>query len=251
MTMRIEWRGPRTTIGEHHVLMVAFPGVGNVGKVAIESIWKLNDAQEIARLHPSGLPPLATLDDDGLLSPPHLSLRLTTTEAGLNVLTLTGPSQPNEPSAQSQMALDLMEFFQQEKVREVLVLTGMMDEPNRKETFMVASSSSHRIDLEGRGVDVRRDEPKGGAIGVSALLASMGPLFGMPSSCVITTTVGSSGDILASQRLIEHLNRWYNLGLSVPNEGNEWLKRRLENIAPSKGEDLVAELSASHDAFYM
>jgi proteasome assembly chaperone (PAC2) family protein len=101
------------------------------------------------------------------------------------------------------------------------------------------------------GVDVRRDEPKAGAIGVAALIASMGPLFGLNTSCAITTTVGASGDILASQRMIEHLDRWFTLGLKLPQEGNEWLKRRLEEIAPKKKMDLVAEMSASHDAFYM
>jgi proteasome assembly chaperone (PAC2) family protein len=251
MTMRIEWRNGASSIGKNDMMLLAFPGVGNVGKVALESLWNLNPTQVIARLHPSGLPPLAKLDEDGLLSPPHLTLSKMETAGGSHLLTLTGPSQPNDSIAQSQMAEELMMFFQEQGVSNVVVLAGMMDSPERKDTFMIASSSSHRIDLEQMGVDVRRDEPSSGAIGVTALLASMGPLYGMNSTCIITTTVGSSGDILASQRMIERIDDWFNLGLTLPKEGNEWLKKKLEAIAPKNSEDLVGELTASHDAFYM
>lgn len=251
MTLRIEWRNGSSSIGTDEVMLLAFPGVGNIGKVAIESLWKLNATNVIARLHPSGLPPLAKLDEDGLLSPPHLTLSRVQTETGSSLLTLTGPSQPNDSSAQSQMAEELMLFFQEQGVSNVIVLAGMADSPERKDTFMIASSANHRIEMESLGVDVRRDEPKAGAIGVAALIASMGPLFGLNTSCAITTTVGASGDILASQRMIEHLDRWFSLGLNLPQEGNEWLKRRLEEMAPKKKIDLVAEMSSSHDAFYM
>lgn len=251
MTLHVEWRGNHQQLPEHEVLLIAFPGIGNIGKVAIETIRKLDGTNEVARLHPIGLPPLASLDDDGLLAPPHLSLNQTVNQDGVSILTLVGSAQPNEPSQQSMMATELMEFFKAQDVHDLLVLAGMIDAPERKETFAVASSASHRIDLEQMGVDVRRDEPRSGAIGVTALLASMGPLYGMNSTCIITTTVGSSGDILASQRMIERIDDWFNLCLTLPKEGNEWLKKKLASIAPTNTENLVGELTGSHDAFYM
>ncbi len=251
MALHVEWRGNHEELPTHELLLVAFPGIGNIGKVAIETIRKLDGTTEIARLHPTGLPPLASLDEDGLLAPPHLSLNQTINQDGGSILTLVGSAQPNEPSQQSVMAAELMAFFKSQGVHDLLVLAGMIDSPERKETFAVASSASHRIDLEQMGVDVRRDEPRSGAIGVTALLASMGPLYGMNSTCIITTTVGSSGDILASQRMIEQIDDWFKLSLTLPKEGNEWLKKKLEAIAPSTTENLVGELTASHDAFYM
>ena len=224
--------------------------MANLGKVAVDSIGNLHDGQELARLHPIGLPPHAELDEDGLLAPPHYSLRRIDA-AGGPLLTLTGKAQPTEPGQQSTLAAELMAFFQEEGVSTVLVLAGMIDKPEVKETFAVASSSSFRIDMETMGVDVRRDEPRSGAIGVAALLASMGPLYGINSACIIGTTVGSSGDILGSQRLIEHLERWFGFGLTVPTNGSEWLRERLEARAPTVKSDLVKEMTASHDAFYM
>ena len=144
-----------------------------------------------------------------------------------------------------------MTFFQNQGLSTVLVLAGMIDKPDVKETFAVASSSSFRIDMESLGVDVRRDAPRSGAIGLAALLASMGPLYDMNSACVIATTVGNSEDIMGSQRLIEHLEQWFNFGLTVPKDGDAWLRQRLEALAPKVKDDLVKEMTASHDAFYM
>lgn len=251
MTLRVEWRNGIQSLPEEATVLIAFPGVGNMGKVAVDSICELEDSLELARLHPVGLPPHAELDEDGLLAPPHLSLNLVRTGAETPLLTLTGKAQPNDPALQSNLAREVMEFLERQGTATVLVLAGMIDKPEIKDTFAVASSASFRIDMEALGVDVRRDEPRSGAIGVAALLASMGPLYGLNSACVIGTTVGSSGDILGSQRLIEHIERWFGFGLTVPTNGNEWLRERLEARAPDMKDDLVSEMTSPHDAFYM
>lgn len=251
MTLRVEWRNGHTALPPSSTILIAFPGIANLGKVAVESIRELDESTEIARLHPDGLPPHARLDEDGLLAPPHYSVCETITPTGNSVLTLTGAGQPTEPTQQSIVGNEMMEFFAQQRVETVLVLAGMFDEPERKETFAVASSASFRIDLEAMGVDVRRDEPRGGAIGLGALLASTGPLYNMNSACIIASSVGSSQDILGSQRMIEHLEQWFKFGLTLPTNGGEWLKQKLKELAPETKDDLVKEMTASHDAFYM
>lgn len=251
MTLRVEWRTSTEQLPRAATVVVAFPGVGNVGKVAVESIRELQPTEEIARLHPDGLPPLACLDEDGLLAPPHFSICRSETSSGQCLLTLMGINQPTEPSKQSMVARQILEFFEEQGVEALLVLAGMTTPPEQKEVFAVASSAAYRIDLESMAVDVRRDEPKHGAIGLSALLASSGPLYNMNSACVIATTVGSSQDTLASQRMVEHLERWFAFGLQIPTDGGEWLKAELKKRAPSVAEDLVKEMTASHDAFYM
>jgi proteasome assembly chaperone (PAC2) family protein len=251
MTMTVQWRNGYAALPTSATMLIAFPGIGNIGKVAIDSIRELHETVEVARIHAHGLQPLAELDEDGLLAPPHLSLCLSTTATGTPLLSLTGKGQPTDPNLQSLLAHELMEWFEQNNVGSVLVLAGMLDPPGRKETFAVASSASFRIDMESMGVDVRRDEPRGGAIGLGALLASTGPLYNINSACIIASTVGSSGDVFGSQRIIEHLERWFEFGLTIPQGGGEWLRDRLKAIAPDSQDDLIAEMSASHDAFYM
>ena len=251
MAVHIKWSNNLDSLPPHRMMLVALPGVGNVGKTAIEAVRELHPTEELARLYPLGMPPIAALDERGLLTPPHLTLHASTTTNGTVLLTLTGSAQPNEPSQQSQTARDIMHFFREHAVEDVLVLAGMLDEASRKETFLVASDPDVRFELEHLGVDVRRDEPTGGAYGVAALLASMGPLFGLNTSCVISTSVGASKDVFGAQRTLEHLNRWFELGMAVPEDRSSWLKERLNDLAPKPQHDMVGELTAQHDAFYM
>ncbi|MCH1422744.1 MAG: PAC2 family protein [Candidatus Poseidoniaceae archaeon] len=251
MGLNIEWRSASNSIGEHDILLFALPGVGNVGKVAIEGLNSCHIEKQVARLHHTSLPPLATLDEDGLLAPPHLTLSSIESVTGKRILTLTGTSQPLEPEHQGTMAHEVLAWLESEGVESIYVLAGLMDSPSRKETFVVASNAAHRIDLEALGVDVRRDEPKSGAIGLAALVASIGPLYGIHSACAIATTVGSSGDVFASQRLLESLDAWFDLGIALPSDVQSKLTEKLAMLAPNNAPDLVGELTESPDAFYM
>ncbi|RZD43857.1 MAG: hypothetical protein CXT70_00610 [Methanobacteriota archaeon] len=193
MVLTVEWRNGNTILPEHTLMLIAFPGVGNVGKAAIDAVN-------------TSLPPLACLDEDGLLAPPHYTLSSIESTTGKMILTLTGSTQPVDPNSQGMLANEIMKFFMEQGVSELVVMAGLGSEPSRKETFIVASNASHRIELEARGVDVRRDEPSSGAIGLSALLASSGPLFEINSCLSIATTIGASGDVMASQRLLDSLD---------------------------------------------
>ncbi len=66
MGVLIDWISQPQTAGG--LLLVAMPGVGDVGKLAVDAVNSELDAEPIARIiHPS-LPPLAKLDENGLLN---------------------------------------------------------------------------------------------------------------------------------------------------------------------------------------
>ena len=241
----IDWISQPQTHG--NLLIVAMPGVGDVGKLAIDAVNTELDAEPIARiLHPT-LPPLARLDENGLLVPPHILLSRVEID-GKEVFTLTGDAQPMTPEGQHELAVTVLELFEG---GEVLVLAGMSAEAQRKEVFSITSSSSYRIELESMGVDVRRDEPKAGVIGMAALITAIGPIKNVKSSCTIATTVGNSADPVAAQFLLETIRKWWSLPLPVPIDATARLAAKLKEIHPQKADDLVSELSESPDSIYM
>ena len=251
MSLLVEWRNGHNNLLNANICLFSLPGVGNIGKAAIDALNSTNDSIELARLHHTALPPLATLDQDGLLSPPHLSVKAIEFNESEYILTITGTSQPLEPNNQGYMAREILELLKQNNVSELIVLAGMVDEAVRKEIFIVPSSSSYRVDLESRGANVRRDEPSSGAIGMAALLSSLGPVYDINSACAIATTIGASGDIIASQNLLKSIDKWFGLKLLIPNDANQKLIEKLKQISPNSQEDLVSEITQTHDAFYM
>ena len=251
MSLIVEWRNGYDNLNNANLCLFSLPGVGNIGKAAIDALNSTNEAQEVARLHHTALPPLATLDEDGLLSPPHLSVKMIQYSDSDCLITITGTSQPLEPNNQGLMAREILDLLKHNQLSELVVLAGMVDDAARKEIFIVPSSSAYRVDLESRGANVRRDEPSSGAIGIAALLSSLGPVYGINSACAIATTIGSSGDIIASQNLLTSIDHWFGLNLVIPKDANKKLIEKLKEISPSNRDDLVAELTQTHDAFYM
>lgn len=251
MSLLIEWRNGNDSLLGARICLFSLPGVGNIGKAALDALNSTNDAIEIARLHHTALPPLAVLDEDGLLSPPHLSVRAIEMKDENWLITITGSSQPLEPNNQGLMAREILQLLKEHQINDLVVLAGMVDDALSKEIFIVPSSSSYRVDLESRGATVRRDEPSSGAIGMAALLSSLGPVYGINSACAIATTIGTSGDITASQNLLLSLDKWFKLDLVIPDDASQKLIEKLKDLSPESKDDLVSELTRSHDAFYM
>ena len=108
MSLLVEWRNGHDSLLNARVCLFSLPGVGNIGKTALDALNSTNDAIELARLHHTALPPLAVLDEDGLLSPPHLCVRAIEIKDDDWLLTITGSSQPLEPNNQGIMALSLI-----------------------------------------------------------------------------------------------------------------------------------------------
>ena len=241
----IDWISQPNTEGE--TLLVAMPGVGDVGKLAIDAINYELDAQPIARIIHPALPPLAKLDDDGLLMPPHVLLSKLEID-GKSVFTLTGDAQPMTPEGQHELAREIVENF---KGGEIIVLAGMSAEPERKDIFAVTSNAEYRIALEKQGVDVRRAEPKAGIIGMAALITALGPIFDVRTSCVIATTIGKSMDPVAAQLMLETVRKWWSLPLPVPIDATKRLADKLREMHQGPTEDLISEMSESANSIYM
>ena len=241
----------RTGFESADLVLFALPGVGDVGKNAVELLNEANEATPIARFIHPGLTPLARLDEDGLLAPPHLLVKRIDLEGGASILTITGRGQPSESFQQYDFTTELLKHLSDSGVKEIIVLAGLMSAPDVKEAFAVATSSPHRVNLEERGVDVRRDQPSGGAIGMSALMASLAPMFGLSSVCAMATTVGASGDVHASIRLLKFLSDGWNLDVRLPEDATSALLAKLNELAPNANTDHVRELMEEPDAFYI
>jgi len=116
-------------------MLFALPGVGNVGKAALEGLTQANQCTELVRFHHTALPPLAELDEDGLLTPPHLSLSAIESSTGVRILTLTGTSQPLEPEHQGSLAHELTAWLSSARREGIVCLGGPDGCPDTKGVF--------------------------------------------------------------------------------------------------------------------
>jgi hypothetical protein len=206
-----QWLSEHQSLPEHRIMLAALPGVGNVGKLIIDSLTESCEAEEVLRLIHPDMPPQASLDSQGLLSPPHISFHHYE-----ELILVTADGQPVTPSGQHECALEILKLAKQSSCQHVIILAGMAAAVGEEDVFLVCSDIETRLELEQSSADVRRDQPNGGVIGLVGLLSSLGPVVGISSTCAISTTLGSSADPIAAQRLLASLVSWFDLKLEIP-----------------------------------
>ncbi len=205
------WKSGADCLPSHRIVLAALPGVGNVGKLIVDSLIEAGQAEMVLQLLHPAMPPQARLNEDGLLTPPGIMFHHLD-----DVIIVTADGQPMTPEGQHECAVEILRLALGAGCEHVVVLAGMAAAAGEEEAFIVCSDKTVRLDLEGSGADVRRDQPNGGVIGMVGLLASLGPAIGVNSSCAIATTVGASVDPVASDRLLRAVCDWFSLDISPP-----------------------------------
>jgi proteasome assembly chaperone (PAC2) family protein len=68
------------------------------------------------------------------------------------------------------------------------------------------------VTLEKGDIEVSREKPEGGMIGVAGMVLSLSATLGVPALGVIAETMGASSDVLAADRMV----KWIEQAFEVP-----------------------------------
>ncbi len=238
------WHNGAEELPESDWLFHAVPGVGNVGKLVVDSLVNKHDGKLIGRiLHPD-LPPHATLDSDGLLTPPCLEIHTVTLPSSQSVVTLSSNFQPLSPAGQYEVASFLLQASKDAGIGRLLILAGLLAEPGSETVHVVCPSKEDSEAMEKIGLEVSNEHPSAGIIGMTGLVSSLAPTFGQAATCVIAETVGTSVDTVAADRMVAFLNDSFelNLGLELDNT-----KETAEKLRAFFDLDEIAELPPEFD----
>jgi proteasome assembly chaperone (PAC2) family protein len=104
--------------------------------------------------------------------------------------------------------------------------------------------------LSSGGATISTDRPEGGVIGLAGLLSSLGPVYGVSSGCIISTSIGNSVDIHSAERMRLALQDWLNVDLPIPISTTEAIAERIEKLMAehpdsSLGRELLEDNSTS------
>ena len=200
---------------EDAMILEAVPGVGNVGKILIDAVLEKHPSRTIGWiLHPD-FPPHATLSETGLIGPPRLDISKIVLPNGEELVTITGVMQPMTASGQFEVAEAVLDLADESGASRLLVLAGLASEPEQRSIFAVCSDKEVRKALEADDIEVSKDQPKAGMIGVAGMVLSLAPTKGVPAIGVIAETVGASADILAAERMSRWIEQAFDITLDL------------------------------------
>ncbi|ELZ27154.1 hypothetical protein C474_17439 [Halogeometricum pallidum JCM 14848] len=207
------------------VLIEGLPGVGHVGKLAVEHLLEEFDSEPVRHVYADEFPPQVTLDDNVAQL---ARAEFHAVDAGEHdLLILTGDHQAQSNEGHYHLTDAFLDIAEEFGVEEGYALGGvptgeLVDEPS----VLGAVTDADDVErLEDAGVEFREDEPAGGIVGVSGLLLGLGERRGLSVACLMGETSGYLVDPQSAQGVLEVMQDV--IGFEV---GFESLEERAEEM---------------------
>lgn len=200
---------------EDPALVEGLPGIGFVGTFAARHIVDELDGRPVRRVYSEHFPPLMSVEDDGTIVRPSLTVHAV--EAERDLLVLTGPLQADDPVGQHRLSSEVLDIASGFGATEVVSLGGAATgEPVEEPTIMgVVGEETGDLGarLEAAGVSVRDGDVPETISGVSGLLLGLGDQRGFDVAGILGTTGGYRADPNSARVVLETLQE--TLGFSV------------------------------------
>jgi len=188
------------------VLVEGLPGVGHVGKLAVEHVLEELDSEIIERVHSTHFPPQVSIDD-GRAELASAEFHAVTPEDGRDVLVLTGDHQAQDSEGHYGLTDTFLDVAEDHGATELFALGGVPTGELIEEYSVIGAATDDDLveTLEDGGVEFREDEPAGGIVGVSGLLLGLGGRRDFAAACLMGETSGYLVDPKSAQAVLEVL----------------------------------------------
>jgi uncharacterized protein (TIGR00162 family) len=197
-------------------LICGFPGSGYVGKLAIDHLIHELNASHLVDIYSNTFPPQIMIKPDGTVNliKNVMFYHESPTSPSLNMMFLTGDSQPSNPDAEYLLAETILEIASKFSVLHVYALaayiTGVFVQKPR--VFCTASDMESLRSINTPDIAVM----DGGVItGMNGLIIGLAKLKGMRGTCLLGETSGYVVDAKASRSILEVLTTRLGIEISM------------------------------------
>ena len=201
------------------ILIEGLPGIGNVGKLAVEHLIETTGAKKFAELYSKDFPPQVFINTDGtvkLVNNEFYFLKAKKKNQRDLVL-LTGDYQGVSSQGQYELVEKILDIIQDLGVREMYTLGGYgLGHEIRSPKVLFATTDKHLVkEIKKYGAIFKKNEPGGGIIGASGLLLGLGKLRGLEGVCFMGETPGYLVDPKSAKAVLKILMKITNLDVDL------------------------------------
>lgn len=176
------------------VFIEGLPGVGNVGKLAVEHLIDELDAEPLAEVYCKDFPPQVFVRPDGTVKLVNNELYFVKKGKASkhDLILMTGDYQGLTSAGQYELATAVLDLVRDYGTKRIFTLGGyglgrLVPEPG---VLGAATDLETVKEMKELGVEFREDEPGGGIIGASGLFLGFGRLHGLKGVCLMGETSG-------------------------------------------------------------
>lgn len=224
------------------VLIEGLPGVGFVGKLAVDHLLEELDNTPIKRVYSEYFPPAVSVDDTGIASLTALTLHVIQT-GDRDLVLLSGDSQAQGTIGQYRIANRLLDIAESLDITEVLTLGGFGTGGQIEDYYVVGAVSEGndelQTELKDAGVSFEGEDVPGNIVGMSGVLLGLGGNRGLRTASLLGITPGYYVDPMSARVVLEILSDLYGFSVSFDSldEQAEEIQELLEQLQESPQQD--------------
>ena len=219
LTKKMSWRIKKIGKGnlKKPVLVEGLPGIGNVGKIAVDFLIDSLDAKKMFEITSYDLPHCVFVNDDNVMELPSIDI-YSKEVGGRTLLMLAGDIQPTSENSCYAFCEHLLDTFEKEKLQEIITLGGIAlpEIPNQPKVH--CTGNSKKVVQKYTTKKVQGAEGfVGPIIGVSGLLPGLAGKRKIPSAALLAETFGHPNylGVKGAKELLRVLNKELRLKLNV------------------------------------
>jgi len=215
------------------LLIEGLPGIGNVGKLAVEHLIDSIKAVKFAEIHSKDFPPQVFINTDG-------TIKLVNNEFFYwkakkrnqrDLILLTGDYQGLSSQGQYELVEKILDISQDLGAKEMYTLGGygLGHEIEEPKVLCATTDKSLVKEMKKYGAVFKKNEPGGGIVGASGLLLGLGKIRGFKGVCFMGETPGYLVDPNSAKAVLKIIMKITNVDVNL--SALEKKAREIENIA--------------------
>jgi len=234
------------------IFVEGLPGVGSVGKIAIEHLIAELKPRKFAEIYSKYFPPQVMVDQNGRVKMFTNELYFLKRKGKPDIIFLSGDTQAITPDGQYELSEFIVDFVEKLGAKAIYTLGGYNVGKLVEKARVFGAGTSEKLMAEAQklGVIFKGDEPGGGIAGASGLILAFAERRKIPSLCLLGETSGFFVDPKGAEATLAALVKLIDVDINLKEleeraKQVEKITQRLHEFedtlgkqAPSKKEDL-------------
>ena len=201
------------------IFIEGLPGIGNVGKLAVEHLIDSVKATKFAELYSKDFPPQVFINIDGTVSLVNNEFYYWKAKKRnqRDLILLTGDYQALSSNGQYELAEKILDIAEEFNANEIFTLGGYGLGHEVKEPKVLCATTDQSLvkKMKKYGAIFRKNEPGGGIVGASGLLLGLGKLRGFKGTCFMGETSGYLVDPKSAKAILNVLTKITNVEINL------------------------------------
>ena len=201
------------------LLIEGLPGIGNVGKLAVEHLIDTIKAKKFAEIYSKDFPPQVFINPDGTIELVKNEFYYWKAEQKnqRDLILLTGDYQGLSSRGQYELVESILDVCEELGVKELFTLGGYgLGHDISKPKVLCATTHKELVkEMKKHGAVFKKNEPGGGIVGASGLLLGLGKLRKLKGTCFMGETPGYLVDPKSAKAVLKILMSITNIKVDL------------------------------------